>query len=85
MNISKYSLDNDLNIYIKKDSRAPVVLSQIWYKVGSTYEPQKLTGISHMLEHMMFKGTDKYSKDDLNGIVELSLLKCLFPLLSVHI
>ncbi|QIW10479.1 pitrilysin family protein [Francisella sp. LA112445] len=70
MNISKYSLDNDLNIYIKKDSRAPVVLSQIWYKVGSTYEPQKLTGISHMLEHMMFKGTDKYSKDDLNSIVE---------------
>ncbi|WP_150468075.1 M16 family metallopeptidase [Francisella sp. SYW-9] len=70
MNISKYSLDNNLNIYIKKDSRAPVVLSQIWYKVGSTYEPQKLTGISHMLEHMMFKGTDKYSKDDLNSIVE---------------
>ncbi|MED7787953.1 pitrilysin family protein [Francisella sp. 19X1-34] len=70
MNISKYSLDNDLNVYIKKDSRAPVVLSQIWYKVGSTYEPKKLTGISHMLEHMMFKGTDKYSKDDLNSIVE---------------
>lgn len=70
MNISKHSLNNDLNIYIKKDSRAPVVLSQIWYKVGSTYEPQKLTGISHMLEHMMFKGTDKYSKDDLNSIVE---------------
>ncbi|MED7818658.1 MULTISPECIES: M16 family metallopeptidase [unclassified Francisella] len=70
MNISKYSLDNNLNIYIKKDTRAPVVLSQIWYKVGSTYEPQKLTGISHMLEHMMFKGTDKYSKDDLNSIVE---------------
>ncbi|ASG67855.1 peptidase M16 [Francisella halioticida] len=70
MNIFKYSLNNDLNIYIKKDSRAPVVLSQIWYKVGSTYEPQKLTGISHMLEHMMFKGTNKYSKDDLNSIVE---------------
>ena len=59
-----------LNIYIKKDSRAPVVLSQIWYKVGSTYEPQKLSGISHMLEHMMFKGTTKYSKDDLNNLVE---------------
>ncbi|AIT08917.1 peptidase M16 [Candidatus Francisella endociliophora] len=70
MNIHKHSLNNNLNIYIKKDSRAPVALSQIWYKVGSTYEPTKLTGISHMLEHMMFKGTDKYSKDDLNSIVE---------------
>ena len=70
MTIHKHTLDNDLKLYIKKDSRAPVVLSQIWYKVGSTYEPTKLTGISHMLEHMMFKGTDKYSKDDLNSIVE---------------
>ena len=70
MSIEKYSLNNNLDIYIKKDIRAPVVLAQIWYKVGSTYEPEKLTGISHMLEHMMFKGTDKYSKDDLNSIVE---------------
>ncbi|WP_432773606.1 M16 family metallopeptidase [Francisella salimarina] len=70
MSINKYSLNNDLNIYIKKDLRAPVTLAQIWYKVGSTYEPTKLTGISHMLEHMMFKGTNKYSKDELNSIVE---------------
>ncbi|ALK94403.1 M16 family metallopeptidase [Francisella tularensis] len=70
MSIEKYSLNNNLDIYIKKDIRAPVVLAQIWYKVGSTYEPEKLTGISHMLEHMMFKGTNKYSKDELNSIVE---------------
>ncbi|GAB4222109.1 MAG: pitrilysin family protein [Francisella sp.] len=70
MNIQKYSLKNNLDIFIKKDKRAPVVLAQIWYKVGSTYEPDKLTGISHMLEHMMFKGTNKYSKEELNSIVE---------------
>ena len=70
MTISSYSLNNDLNLHIKKDSRAEVVLSQIWYKVGSTYEPKNLTGISHMLEHMMFKGTDKYSKNDMNSLVE---------------
>ncbi|KEI34569.1 peptidase, M16 family [Francisella sp. W12-1067] len=70
MQIYTYSLNNGLNIYIKPNKRAPVVLSQIWYKVGSTYEPQKLTGISHMLEHMMFKGTDKYSKKDMNSLVE---------------
>jgi zinc protease len=70
MNIHSYSLDNGLNIYIKPDSRAPVVLSQIWYKVGSTYEPKSITGISHMLEHMMFKGTDKYKKEQMNSLVE---------------
>ena len=70
MSIYKFSLSNGLNVYIKKDTRAPIVLSQIWYKVGSSYEHDNLTGISHMLEHMMFKGTDKYSKDDLNSIVE---------------
>ncbi len=70
MIIHSYSLDNGLNIYIKPDSRAPVVLSQIWYKVGSTYEPKGITGISHMLEHMMFKGTDKYTKEQMNSLVE---------------
>ncbi|APC96636.1 M16 family metallopeptidase [Francisella frigiditurris] len=70
MLIHKYKLKNGLEIYIKQDNRAPVVLSQIWYKVGSTYEPKGLTGISHMLEHMMFKGTDKYSKEDMNSLVE---------------
>ncbi|AJC49251.1 insulinase family protein [Allofrancisella guangzhouensis] len=70
MQIHTYSLNNGLNIYVQPNQRAPVVLSQIWYKVGSTYEPQNLTGISHMLEHMMFKGTDKYSKKDMNSLVE---------------
>ena len=70
MSIHSYSLDNGLNIHIKSDSRAPVVLSQIWYKVGSTYEVKGITGISHMLEHMMFKGTDKYTKEQMNSLVE---------------
>ena len=68
--IHNYKLENGLEIFIKQDKRAPVVLSQIWYKVGSTDEPTGLTGISHMLEHMMFKGTDKYTKEDINNIVE---------------
>lgn len=70
MTIHSYSLDNGLNIHIKQDTRAPVVLSQIWYKVGSSYEPKGITGISHMLEHMMFKGTSKYTKEDMNSLVE---------------
>ncbi len=53
-------LDNGLKIIVKEDHRAPVVVSQIWYRVGSAQEHSGITGISHLLEHMMFKGTEKY-------------------------
>lgn len=58
-----YQLKNGLNIYVKIDKRAPVVECQVWYKVGSSYEPNGLTGISHALEHMMFEGTTNYPDD----------------------
>ena len=62
-------LSNGLKILIKEDHRAPVVVTQIWYKVGSSYEPNGITGISHMLEHMMFKGTQKYPDDTFSKII----------------
>jgi len=46
-------------LIIKEDHRAPVVVNQVWYKVGGSYELTGKTGLSHMLEHMMFKGTQK--------------------------
>jgi zinc protease len=55
--VSEYQLANGLEVIVKQDRRAPVVVSQVWYKVGSSYEPDGITGISHALEHMMFKGT----------------------------
>ncbi len=58
--VSEFELENGLKIIVKEDHRAPIVASQIWYRVGSSYEPAGITGISHMLEHMMFKGTSKY-------------------------
>jgi zinc protease len=57
---TEYKLDNGLKLIVKEDHRAPVVVSMIWYKVGSSDEPGGITGISHALEHMMFKGTKKY-------------------------
>lgn len=56
----EYTLKNGLKLIVREDHRAPVVVSQVWYKVGSGYEPGGLTGISHVLEHMMFKGTKLY-------------------------
>ncbi|MDJ0739407.1 MAG: pitrilysin family protein [Gammaproteobacteria bacterium] len=55
--VSEHELGNGMKVIVKVDSRAPVVVTQVWYKVGSSYEPDGITGISHALEHMMFKGT----------------------------
>ncbi len=62
-------LANGLKVLVKEDHRSPVVVSQVWYKVGSSYEPGGITGISHMLEHMMFKGTDKHPAGEFSRII----------------
>lgn len=56
----EYTLQNGLKLVVREDHRAPVVISSVWYRVGGSYEHAGLTGISHMLEHMMFKGTKIY-------------------------
>lgn len=66
---SEFILDNGLKLIVKEDHRAPVVVSQVWYKVGASYEPSGLTGISHALEHMMFKGTEKYPNGEFSRII----------------
>ena len=58
--VQSFKLDNGLTLLIKEDHRAPVAVSMIWYNVGSADEPGGLTGISHALEHLMFKGTPNY-------------------------
>ena len=65
----EYKLDNGLKIIVKEDHRAPVVMTQIWYNVGSTDEPIDKGGISHLLEHMMFKGTSKVSSNDYERLI----------------
>ena len=67
--VAEKVLTNGLKILVKEDHRSPVVVSQVWYKVGSSYEPGGITGISHMLEHMMFKGTDKHSVGEFSRII----------------
>ena len=52
-----YVLPNGLKVVLIQDKRSPVVVSSIWYKVGSSYEREGISGISHILEHLMFKGT----------------------------
>ncbi len=50
-------LANGLKVVVKPDRRAPVVVSMVWYRIGSVDEQNGVTGVAHVLEHMMFKGT----------------------------
>jgi zinc protease len=67
--VSEYRLDNGLRLLVKQDHRAPVVVSQIWYRVGSSYEHGGITGVSHVLEHMMFQGTKKHGPNEFSRII----------------
>lgn len=65
----EFTLDNGLKVIVREDHRAPVVVSQVWYKVGSSYETPGQTGLSHALEHMMFKGSNKLGPGEASRIL----------------
>jgi zinc protease len=64
-----YTLKNGLKLVVKPDHRAPVAIAQIWYKAGSADEQGGTTGLAHMTEHMMFKGTPNHPTGDLSKII----------------
>lgn len=65
----EYKLDNGLTVLVRENHQAPVVTVMVWYKVGSIDEPAGETGISHVLEHMMFKGTKHLKPGQFSEIV----------------
>ncbi len=65
----EFTLDNGLKLIVREDHRAPVAVSQLWYKVGSSYETPGKTGLSHALEHMMFKGSAKLGPGESSRIL----------------
>lgn len=67
--VKEFMLQNGMKIIVKEDHRAPTVAHMVWYKVGSIDEVNGLTGISHALEHMMFKGTKKYKAGEFSRLV----------------
>jgi zinc protease len=67
--VFSYQLDNGMKILVQPDHRSPVVVSQVWYKVGGSYEYPGITGVSHALEHMMFKGTEKLEPGEFSEII----------------
>jgi len=68
-NVQTHTLPNGLKVVLKEEHKAPVISFQVWYKVGSRNEQVGHTGLSHMLEHMMFKGTARRGVGDYARIV----------------
>jgi zinc protease len=68
--VKEYALKNGLKVLIIEEHKAPVATFQIWYRVGAKDEPAGRSGLSHLLEHMMFKGTQQYGPSVLSKIVQ---------------
>jgi zinc protease len=65
----EFTLNNGLKLIVKEDHRAPTVAHMVWYRAGSMDEVNGRTGVAHVLEHMMFKGTDKVKAGEFSRLV----------------
>ena len=70
LDCKEFKLDNGLKVLIIEEHKAPVATFQVWYRTGSRDEPIGNSGLSHLLEHMMFKGTPKYGPSVFSKIVQ---------------
>ncbi|NPV07814.1 MAG: insulinase family protein [Anaerolineae bacterium] len=65
----RHVLPNGLTVIVRPSRAVPIVSSWLWYRVGSRNEPSGMTGAAHWVEHMMFKGTPKYPRGQLDRLV----------------
>lgn len=77
-----YTLDNGLKVYLSVNKEAPRLQTSIAVRAGSKNDPSTATGLAHYLEHMLFKGTDKYGT--LNYEAEAPLLNQIDSLYEVY-
>jgi zinc protease len=67
--IQEFKLPNGLRLIVQEDHRSPVVVQQIWYRAGAVDEVNGKSGVAHVLEHMMFKGTKKIKPGQFSRII----------------
>ena len=65
-----FMLDNGMQVVVIEDTRAPVVVNMVWYRVGAADDPMGQSGIAHYLEHLMFKATDTLATGEFSDVVE---------------
>jgi zinc protease len=64
-----FTLDNGMQVVVVSNRRAPVVTHMVWYRAGAMDEPPGRTGVAHLLEHLMFKGTEAFPDGVFSQIV----------------
>jgi len=69
LDFENFKLENGLDVYVIEDHRTPVVVNFVWYKAGAGDEEDGKTGLAHMLEHLMFKGTKNIPPQEFSKIV----------------
>jgi zinc protease len=67
--VQEHTLANGMKVLVKEDRRAPVVVCMVWYRAGSLDEVNGSTGVAHVLEHMMFKGTKSVAPGEFSRII----------------
>jgi zinc protease len=67
--VQQRTLDNGLEVLVREDHSAPLVCSFIWYRVGLRNERPGEAGLSHFLEHVAFKGTERFTGREMNRLV----------------
>lgn len=70
MKTMKYQLKNGMKTLLHPSHKSPVISVQVWVRTGSADERKKEEGISHFIEHLVFKGTDKFKTGEIAQIVE---------------
>ena len=68
--VVEHRLKNGLKVLLLRESRAPIISVQVWYRVGSRNEELGKTGLSHLTEHLMFKGTEKVGPKEFTKLVQ---------------
>ena len=66
----RFKLDNGFTVILKEDNSAPVAAIQVWVKTGSANETEEEAGITHFIEHMIFKGTPSKKTGEIAGAIE---------------
>ncbi len=70
MKVQKYQLKNGLTVLAYEEHQSQVVTAQLWVRTGSAHETPKMAGVSHFIEHLLFKGTEKFAVGEIAKTVE---------------
>lgn len=69
-NIETFKLENGMDVAVIPDGRATAITHMVWYRVGSADETAGKSGIAHFLEHLLFKGTEKFPGNSLDRTIK---------------